>query len=161
MARHSLTVPDPTTNHPVLRLSALLAAAHDDVRLSPDILHRQAIEIGAALMAATGGKSKLTVSARFTRLSRYVRRRACRVVLEAKLLVLGRTPPRFVRNRAADVLVSPRCGKCDSGVGPGAAARRALRHDRQRAEHVGLLSHVAYHQASLKLVAHVCSLLGM
>ncbi len=68
-ARHTKTLVDPTIDHPLFRPSALLAAAHDDVRVSPDVLHARALEIGAILTASTGGKLGLTASARIARLA--------------------------------------------------------------------------------------------
>ena len=73
VSKNALGIPDPTKLYPRLRPSVLLAAAHDDVRLSPDILHLRAREWSALLITQTGGALGLTASARFTRLARYVK----------------------------------------------------------------------------------------
>jgi hypothetical protein len=70
--RHDLSLPDPTLDHPVFAPSAMLAAAHVDVRVSPDHLHKLALQLGAMLIATTGGAVGLSVGSRVLRLSHYV-----------------------------------------------------------------------------------------
>ncbi len=69
---------------------ALLAAAHDDVRLSPDALHLRALDLSAMLIAVSGNKIGLTASSRFVRVADYIGRELERV-LDGKPSVLGRT----------------------------------------------------------------------
>jgi hypothetical protein len=89
-ARHALSLPDPTADYPSLRPSALLAAAHEDVRLSPGILHARALELGSILITATGGKLGMSVSSRITRLPRYVRELGAGLGLERDILARTR-----------------------------------------------------------------------
>lgn len=89
-ARHSMTLPDPTSTYPLFRPEVLLAAAHDDVRVSPDVLHSRSLELGALLIAGTGKKLGLTTSSRITRLARYARGELGKL-LEQNPDVLGRT----------------------------------------------------------------------
>jgi hypothetical protein len=69
--RHSLTLPDPTTSYPRFIPTALLAAAHSDVRTTPDGLHRLALDLATMIVSATGGAIGITASSRIARLSQY------------------------------------------------------------------------------------------
>lgn len=155
-ARHKLTLPDPTASHPVFRPSALLAAVHDDVRLSPDVLHARALRLGTALTASTGGKLGLTASARFTRLARYVQREL-EAVLPANPTVLGRT------RLALWEMVPPmsmHIGVVRFGIGP-APLLDVLFDTTDSEPNMRAFCHVAYNPALPPLIAHVCSLLQM
>jgi hypothetical protein len=155
-ARHALTLPDPTAHYPLLRPSALLAAAHDDVRLSPDILHARAVELGTTLIAATGGKLGLAVSSRLTRLPRYVREELG-VVLRLNPAVLGRTrlalwetvPPMSLHIGVV---------RFAFGAQP---LMDVLFDTTDSVPNLRAFCHVAYEPALLPLVAHICSLLPM
>jgi hypothetical protein len=87
--QHTLTLPDPTQSHPVFVPSAMLAAAHEDVRVSPDHLHRLALEFGTMLIAATGKKVGLSVGSRVLRLAHYIGDELA-LVLAGQPTVLGR-----------------------------------------------------------------------
>jgi hypothetical protein len=89
-AGHAQSMQDPSADYPLLRPSALLAGAHDDVRLAPDVLHARAVELGTILITATGGKLGLSVSSRITRLPRYVHQELG-TALGLSPLLLGRT----------------------------------------------------------------------
>ena len=156
-ARHKLTLEDPTVNHPILRPSFLLAAAHDDVRVSPDVLHGRALELGALLTAATiGAKLGLTASARFTRLARYVGR-DLEAVLPTTPTVLGRTRLALWEN------VSPM--SLHIGVvrfGFGSTPLLDLLFDTTDSKpNMRAFCHVAYNSAMPPLIAHVCSVLRL
>jgi hypothetical protein len=155
-ARHAMSLTDPTVGHPLLRPSALLAAAHDDVRLSPDVLHRQALELGAALIAATGDKLGLTLSARFTRLARYVQK-SLGTVLAGKPETLGRTrlalwetvPP-----------MSLHIGVVRFGRGP-TPLLDVLFDTTDSEPNMRAFCHVAYDPAFPSLVAHLGTSIGV
>jgi hypothetical protein len=70
--KHSLSLPDPTLTYPRLIPTLLLAAAHQDVRMSPDRLHTKAVYLGTMIVAATGGAMGLSCSSRMIRLASYV-----------------------------------------------------------------------------------------
>lgn len=155
-ARHGLLLDDPTISHPLLRPSALLAAAHDDVRLSPDVLHARALDLGAMLTAATGGKLGLTVSARFSRLARYVCEELERV-LPLNPTVLGR-----VRLELSEKVppMSLHIGVVRFGIGP--TPLLDVLYDTTDSEpNTQAFCHVAYNPAMPPLIEHACSLGGV
>lgn len=63
---------DPSATHPVFTPTAMIAAAHDDVRMSPDELHRKALRVGAWVNAAAGQRLGLSLGVRFMRLAKYI-----------------------------------------------------------------------------------------
>lgn len=155
-ARHDLALIDPTASHPIFRPSALLAAAHDDVRLSPDVLHARALELGAVLSATTGGKLSLSASARFTRLARYVNREL-ETVLAGNPDALGRTrlalwekvPP-----------MSLHIGVVRLGRGP--IPLLDVLYDTTDSEpNTRAFCHVSFHPGLPPLIERACSLLQM
>ena len=149
-------MPDPTKAHPQFRPTALLAAAHDDVRPSPDVLHARAMRLGIFLIRSTGDKLGLSTSARFTRLAQYVQREL-EAVLGANTVVLGRTrlalwetvPP-----------MSMHVGVVRFGIGP--APFLDVLYDTTDSEpNMRAFCHVAYHPEAIRLVAHICSMLPL
>ncbi len=155
-ARRESIPRDPMVQPPLFMPSALLAAAHDDVRLSPDILHTRALAVGAGLIASTGGKLRLTASSRFARLASYLRR-DLEAVLPALPAVLGRT-----RLALAETVppMSFHVGVVRFGRGP--APLLDVLYDTTDSEpNMRAFCHVAYNSALPPLVAHTCSRLGM
>lgn len=153
--RNGRSAPGSSAAAPLFHPSALLAAAHDDVRLSPDVLHSRALELGGVLTTATGGKLALTVSARFTRLSQYV---------EAELeTVLNRLPGTLGRTRLALWERVPPMS-LHLGVlrfGMGAAPLLDVLFDTTDSEpNMRAFCHVAYHPDVVTLVASVCNAVG-
>lgn len=90
---HSLTLTDPTATYHRFIPTALLAAAHSDVRITPDRLHDLALNLGTGLVSVTGGTIGLIASSRVARLSDYVG-------LELQRL-LGAAPEILSRTRLA------------------------------------------------------------
>jgi hypothetical protein len=154
-SRNALGLKDPTVTHPQLRPSVLLAAAHDDVRLSPDTLHRQAREWGALLIAQTGGALGLTASARFTRLARYVKDE-----LES---VLGSNPAVLARTRLALWETVPpmslNLGLVRFGRGP-VPLLDVLFDTTDSEPNMRAFCHVAYDSALPPLIAHAWPAIG-
>jgi len=77
--RHNLAgLPaDPTSGYPNFIPAQLVAAVHEDLRMSPDRLHDQAIQTASAICAAYNGLVQgqqlgLTVSTRFIKLHEYL-----------------------------------------------------------------------------------------
>lgn len=87
--KHSLTLPDPTAKYPRLIPTLLLAAAHQEVRTSPDRFHFLGMNLGAALIPVVGGRG-LSTSTRMIRLADYARTELGRI-LAANPPVLGAT----------------------------------------------------------------------
>jgi len=77
--RHSLELVDPTEGYPRFIPTALLAAAHNDVRITPDRLHSLALNLGTMIVSATGNAIGLTASSRIARLSNYLGQELSRV----------------------------------------------------------------------------------
>ncbi len=81
--RHSITLPaDPSASYPGIIPSQIVTAVHEDLRTSPDGLHRRAILTAKMLVNAyngliaagslSGKPIGLTISTRFTKLHRYL-----------------------------------------------------------------------------------------
>lgn len=70
--QHAPARNDPVADYPCLRPSSLLAAAHEEIRISPDRLHERALHLGTMLIAMTGGQIGLSASARFFNLRHFV-----------------------------------------------------------------------------------------
>jgi hypothetical protein len=155
-ARHNLKLPDPTIGFPLLRPTALLAAAHDEVRISPDVLHVRAIRLGTMLTSTTGGKLGLTASARITRLARYVRGEL-EAVLSSNPTVLGKT--RLALWESVPPM-SLHLGVVRLGSGPKPLVD--VLFDMTDSEpNMRAFCHVAYNSAMPALVAHACALAGI
>ena len=154
-AQHSLVLPDPTVGRGVIRPFAFLAAAHEDIRLSPDVLHKWAIEIGLLLIGCTGDTLGLTVSARFIRLSSYtseelasVLRHSPGVLGRARLELCERVPP-----------MSLHVGLVRFGHGP-VPLIDLLFDTSDSVVNRRVFCHVSYDSAMPALVEQVCSLLN-
>lgn len=146
MPQHSLKLPDPTARYPRFVPTAMLAAAHDDVRVSPDRLHRLALDLGTMLVTTTGGRVGLTASSRVARLSSYVGPELGRV-LSARPDVLGRT------RLALWETVPPM--SLHLGVvrfGAGAPALDVLYDTTDSVPNMRAFCHVAYHPLMVALV---------
>jgi len=98
--RHQLALPaDPTVAYPGLIPSQLVVAVHEDLRTSPDRLHRAALTLARAIITAYGHVARsekltppeigLTVSTRFIKLHRYVGDELARLLAGSP--ALGRT----------------------------------------------------------------------
>lgn len=152
---HNLTLDDPTTEHPVLRPSALLAAAHEDVRLSPDTLHARAVLLGTYLIAATGKTLGLAVSSRITRLPRYVREELAELGLpddvlgRARLALWETVPP-----------MSLHVGVVRFGFGAQPLVD-ILFDTTDSAPNLRAFCHVSYDPALPPLIAHVSSVVPL
>ena len=155
-ARHKLSLIDPTPSHPLFRPSALLAAAHDDVRISPDVLHARAIDIASALVACTGDSLGLTVSARFIRLSRYLGVEL-ETVLKNQLTVLGRTRLALCESVPP---MSLHIGLIRFGNGP-TPLLDVLFDTTDSEPNTRAFCHIAYNPSLEALAAHVTSLVGI
>jgi hypothetical protein len=133
----------------------LLAAAHDDIRLSPDVLHSRAVNLGTLLITATGRRLGLTTSARFTRLPRYVQHElGC--VLGANPSLLGRTRLALWENVPP---MSLHIGVVRFGLGP-RPLLDVLFDTTDSEPNMRAFCHVAYDPQVLKLVAHITSLVS-
>ncbi len=154
-AIHALSLPDPTKDHAVLRPSALLAAAHEDVRLSPDTLHARAVELGSILIAATGKSLGLSVSSRITRLPRYVQRELPKVGLAQE--VLGRT--RLALWESVPPM-SLHLGVVRFGVGDQPLVD-ILFDTTDSAPNLRAFCHVVYHPQIASLISHVVAEAGV
>jgi hypothetical protein len=87
---HQLTLVDPTENYPRFIPTALLAAAHSDVRVTPDRLHLLALNLATMLVELFGRSIGVAASSRVTKLSGYVGKELQRV-LAAAPAILSRT----------------------------------------------------------------------
>src|SRR5262249_1809530 len=96
--RHSLQLPqDPSASYPAIIPSQVITAVHEDLRTSPDGLHRRAIESAKMLVDAyngligagdlTGKPIGLTISTRFIKLHRYLGKELARTLAANKDLL--------------------------------------------------------------------------
>jgi len=151
--QHARALPDPTQNHPLFIPAAMLAAAHDDVRLSPDHLHRLALQVGTILITATGNKVGLSVGSRILRVARYARDELA-VVLAGQAAVLG-------RSRLALWETVPPMSLHIAVVrfGFGGVPLLDVLYDTTDSEpNVRAFCHIAYHPGIAGLAAHVAQL---
>jgi len=88
--KHTGTLPDPTKNYPRLIPKLLLAAAHQDVRITPDRLHTLGVNLGTMIVATTGNGLGLSCSSRMIRLAAYVGPELGRILAD-RPSVLGTT----------------------------------------------------------------------
>lgn len=70
--RSAERMPDPTRRYFDLIPVAIIAAAHDDVRITPDDLNWRALDVGLRIVEATGRQQGVTLSSRIVRLTQYV-----------------------------------------------------------------------------------------
>lgn len=74
------TLPDSTAGYLVLKPTLLLAAAHEEVRVSPEILRRHGLKLAAAITDVTTGSLPFVMSDRILGRARYVRDELARVL---------------------------------------------------------------------------------
>ncbi|MCA8974733.1 MAG: hypothetical protein KDC98_08425 [Planctomycetes bacterium] len=109
--RHTLHLPaDPSASYPAIIPSQIVTAVHEDLRTSPDGLHRRAILAAKILVdayngliaagALSGNAIGMTVSTRFTKLHRYLGEELARTLRGSKdrlarvrLALCEQTPP--------------------------------------------------------------------
>ncbi len=151
--RHSLQLPDPTASYPTFVPTAMLAAAHDDVRVSPDRLHKLALQTGTMLIAATGDTVGLSATSRVLRLAHYVTEELA-LVLRGQPDVLGRA------RLALWEKVSPM--SLHVGIvrfGFGSVPLLDVLYDTTDSEpNLRAFCNIAYHQAMADLVDHLAQL---
>lgn len=153
MPRNGLSLPDPTKQYPGLCPTLLVAAAHDDVRVTPDQLHRLALTLGRVIVEATGKKVGVSLGSRVTRLAEYAGAELNRV-LEGRGEVLAKARMALWERVAP---MSLHLGVVRLGVG--ALPLLDVLYDTTDSEpNMRAFCHVAYHSSGGELVRHLASL---
>lgn len=151
--QHAMNLANPTINHPLFVPSAMLAAAHDDIRVSPDHLHKLALRLGTMLIAGSGNAIGLSAGSRVLRLASYVGQELSEV-LAGQPSALGKT------RLALWETVSPM--SLHLGVlrfGHSGIPLLDVLYDTTDSEpNLRAFCHVAYHRGIAALVDHVVQL---
>lgn len=151
--KHSIQISDPTADYPLFAPSAMLAAAHDDVRVSPDQLGKLALDVGTTLVAGTGDTVGLSVGSRVVRLAQYVGPELAQV--------LTGQPAALARARLAlwetVAPMSRHIAVLRFGQG-GVPLLDVLYDTTDSAPNMRAFCHVAYHDALADLVEHLVQL---
>lgn len=146
--RPGCTLPEANSKYPPFKPVALLAATHDDVRITPDELHGRTLTLGAELIAITGRVLGLTASSRISQLSRYMN--------EELSLTLAKSPALLAKARLDLCELVPPMSRHIGIIRFGLMAHPlvdVLFDTTDSVTNTRAFCHVVYHQSAMSIIA--------